>query len=244
MLHKVFSILESIAFKKARTIDAISKETGISRSTVHRLLQALRNEEIVNHSGKNGYFLTPRLLSIGMSGMAERDVLDIAIPVMRQLSETTRETISLNVLSGYERVCVYRIEGNYPITRNIPIGSTGPLFKGSAGKVVASGLNPTERERVLARYAAAGEIAESDIPKLLEDAEKAKKEGYALSVGERVKGSASIAVPISDLMGKVVASLSLSSLENRFTVKNQKKYIDLLTEAARQIQQSLGIVEQ
>jgi DNA-binding IclR family transcriptional regulator len=242
MLHKVFSILESIAFKKMRTIDAISKDTGISRSTVHRLLQTLRREEIVNHSAKNGYSLTPRLLSIGMSGMAERDVLDITIPVMRQLSETTRETVSLNVLSGHERVCVYRIEGNYPITRNIPIGSTGPLFKGSAGKIVASGLNPAERENILAQYSAAGEIAESDIPKLLEDIETVKKQGYALSVGERLKGSASIAVPIKDLMGKTVASLSLSSLESRFTAENQKNYIDLLTEAAQQIHQSFGLL--
>jgi DNA-binding IclR family transcriptional regulator len=242
MLHKVFSILESIAFKKVHTIDAISKETGVSRSTVHRLLQTLRREEIVSHTGKNGYFLTPRLLSIGMSGMAERDVLDIAIPVMRQLSEATRETISLNVLSGYERVCVYRIEGNYPITRNIPIGSTGPLFKGAAGKVVASGLNPAEQKNVLAKYIAAGEIAESDIPKLIEDIETTKNQGYALSVGERLKGSASIAVPIRDLMGKTVASLSLSSLESRFTDENQKNYIELLTEAARQIQQSFCLL--
>jgi DNA-binding IclR family transcriptional regulator len=242
MLHKVFTILESIAFQKVRTIDAISRETGISRSTVHRLLQALQREGIVGHSCKGGYSVTPRLLSIGMHGIAEHDVLDVAIPVMRQLSEATRETVSLNVISGYERVCVYRIEGKHPVTRSIPIGSTGPLFRGAVGKAIASRLDPAEQERVLAKYLAVGEIAEGDIPKLLEDIRTVREQGYAVSVGERLRGSASLAAPITDLTGSVVGSLSLSTLERRLTAETREKYITLLTDAVEQIQQSFGIM--
>lgn len=237
MLHKAFEILGTISSSKASTIDSISAETGIARSTVHRILQALQADGIVQRHTKQGYILTPKLLSISLRGMAEREMLDVAIPVMRVLSESTKETVSLNVLSGYERVCVYRIEGSQPITRNIPIGSNGPLFRGSAGKVIASGLSGAERLRVLDYYVHKGVFHQENVQRLLEEAERVGQQGYAISRGERIPGSASVAVPLKDVMGNVVASLSVSTLENRLTPESKTAYLNHLLKAALQIQQ-------
>ncbi len=237
MLHKAFEILGAISLSKASTIDSISTETGIARSTVHRILQALQADGIVQRHTKQGYLLTPKLLSIGLRGMAEREMLDVAIPVMRVLSENTKETVSLNVLSGYERVCIYCIEGSQPITRNIPIGSNGPLFRGSAGKVIASGLSGAERLRVLDYYVRKNVFHQENVQGLLQDVERVGQQGYAISRGERIPGSASVAVPLKDVMGNVVASLSVSTLESRLTPESKTIYLNHLLEAALQIQQ-------
>ena len=238
MLNKTFTILESMAYDKANTIDAISASAGIPRSTVHRLLQMLLKEGIVSHVKKRGYTLTPKLLSIGLSGTAEREILDIAIPIMRHVSNTVLETVSFSVICGDERVCIYRIEGDNPFSRSIRIGSKAPLFRGSSGKVIASGLTRKEQLRIMEQYVADGIFREDEVPKLLSDVEITKQQGYAVSVGERLKGSASVAVPIKDVIGNVVASLSISTLDARLTPDNRKKFLDLLLDASRQIQET------
>ena len=237
MIHKAFAVLESISATDAATIDSISEGTGIPRSTVHRILQALQAEGVVRRHAKQGYALTPKLLSLGLRGIAERSVLDAAIPVMRELNEQTKETISLNVLNGYERVCIYRIEGTQPITRSVRIGANAPLFVGSAGKVIAAGLTPRERERILARYMDQGIFKQEELPNLLRAVEEARELGYAISIGERVKGSASLAVPLKDVMGNVMASLSVATLESRLTPENKNMYLESLLHGAQQIQQ-------
>jgi len=238
MLHKVFTILELIAYKKTNTIDAISAAAGIPRSTVHRLLQMLRSEGIVAHKPNLGYVLTPRLLSIGLEGIAERDVLDVAIPFMRHISTVTQETISFSVISGLERICVYVIEGTHPITRNIRVGSRAPLFRGATGKVIASGLTKHEQEYMLERYVADGIFREDELPKLLGDVNAVAQQGYAVSNGELVKGGASVAVSVKDIMNNVVASLSISTLDDRLTPDNFEEFLNLLLDASRQIQET------
>lgn len=229
--------MENISGSDTATIDSISEGTGIPRSTVHRILQTLQAEGVVQRHAKQGYALTPKLLSLGLRGIAERNVLDAAIPVMRELSEMTRETISLNVISGYDRVCIYRIEGTQPITRNVRVGANAPLFVGSAGKVIAAGLSSAERERILTHYVGQGIFRKEEVPELLRQMEEVRKQGYAESIGERVKGSASMAVPLKDVMGNVIASLSIATLESRLTPETKQAYLESLFRGAEQIQQ-------
>lgn len=240
MIHKAFTIMEALSSRKVNTIDAISAMTNIPRSTVHRILQVLAEEEIVANKQKKGYFLTPKLLSLGLSGIAEREILDIAIPIMRGLAEKTKETISLNAICGHERVCIYRVEGDQPITRNIRIGAKGPLFRGSAGKVIASGLSEKETDEMIKRYIANGVIMEDEVSGILKEMQVVKEQGYAMSIGERIENSASMAVPVKDIAGCIVASLSVSAIVDRMSEENKKRYLELLLEASQQISASQG----
>ena len=242
MIHKAFAIIEVIASKQGNTIDSISAVTEIPRSTVHRILQILQEEQIVINRTRHGYVLTSKLLSLGMRNVSEHELLDAAMPAMRELADTTRETISLNVISGYERVCIFRIEGDQAITRNIRVGETAPLFRGSAGKVIASGLSKKEADKILEKYVADGIFRPDEIPDIRRETQIVKEQGYAISRGERLKGSASMAVPVKDVMGNVVASLSIASIESRYNDENQKRYLQLLLEATRQISSDNGIL--
>lgn len=235
MIHKAFVIMDALAMKKVNSITDISSLTDIPRSTVHRILQILAKEEVVTIIPDKGYVLTPKLISIGLNGIAQKDLLDIAVPFMRNIAEKTRETVSLNIISGHERVCIYRVEGDYPITRKIRIGDRAPLFRGSAGKIIASGLNDKELEAMLTKYVATGEIAEHDAPNVRRQIQEVRAQGFAVSVGERVQNSASIAVPVKDIAGFTLASLSISAFADRFNEENHKKYLQLLSDAANQI---------
>ncbi len=159
---------------------------------------------------------------------------------MREISEKTRETVSLNIISGYERICIFRIEGDLEITRNIKIGEKAPLFIGSAGKIIASGLSVKETEKILEKYLETNVIQAEEIEKIKKNINQVKLDGFAVSSGERLQGSASMAVPIKDALGNIVASLSIASIKARFTEENKEKFLKLLLKGSQEISSEFG----
>jgi DNA-binding IclR family transcriptional regulator len=241
MIDKAFKILECIAENQNNnTIIAISQQTGIPKSTVHRILTVLAQEEIVLHRQGHGYVLTPKLLSIGYRGLGQKSLMDLAVPIMRNVSQQTSETVSFNVLSGTERICIYRVEGKYPILRNIKIGDRGPLLEGSVGKVLAARMSESELSNIIDKYIKSGEITSEHIPKLLEDLKQVREKGFAISVEERLAGGASVAVPILDVSGQTMATLSISTIVERFTPMEANRYANILCEAAEEISFQTG----
>jgi DNA-binding IclR family transcriptional regulator len=232
----MFTILSAIAFNDVHTIDEISSATGIPRSSVHRILHALVQEEVVMQIPKKGYIITSKLVLIGLKGIGQKNIIEVAIPVMKELSQKTHETVSLQVISGHERVCLCRFEGDYPITRHIKAGDKGPLMRGAAGKIIAAGLKDTELDLIINQYIQKGKIHADEKPLILEELKLIQEQGFSVSTGERIPGSASIGVPIKDILGNTQASLSISTVIDRFTDKNKDYYLKLLFESSNQIQ--------
>ena len=184
---------------------------------------------------QKGYGLTPRLITLGLKGMGERNIVEIAMPVMRKLSGQTRETVSLHIASGYERLCLCRIEGDYPISRRVKVGDTDILLRGSAGKIIAAGFGEEELELLMEKYIKEGIIKAREKVPILREIKKVKKEGYATSFAERIHNSASIGVPIRDFAGNTQASLTISGILKRIAPKNIEHYLELLRASAEQI---------
>ncbi|HBF36815.1 MAG TPA: hypothetical protein DDW50_05795 [Firmicutes bacterium] len=236
MITKAFKILECIADNPDNnTILTISRQTGIPKSTVHRILTILADAEVVGSKSRSGYFLTPKLLSLGFRGLGQKTMLDLAVPIMRNISELTKETISFHVISGTERICIYRVEGEYPISRNIKIGDRGSLLSGSVGKVMAAYMSQPELTKIIDIYLNAGKITPDQIPKLLEELGRVKESGYAVSLGERIAGTASLAVPILDISGSATATLSIATVMERMTLEEIQHYAQIMRDAVKQI---------
>jgi DNA-binding IclR family transcriptional regulator len=231
----LFQILDAIALKNIHTIDEISAETGIPRSSAHRILQSLAKEGVVSLLPKKGYGFTPRLITLGLKAVGDRNIVEVAGPIMRNLCRDTRETVSLHVAAGYERVCLCRFEGDYPITRRVKVGDKDILFRGSAGKIIAAGFDDKDLEDAADRYVRGGIIGAEEKAAVLEEARKTRRQGYALSIGERIPNSGSVGVPLKDFSGAIQASLTISSIQERLTKENLDRYLKLLFAAAEQI---------
>jgi DNA-binding IclR family transcriptional regulator len=231
--------LSAIAFNDVHTIDEISFITEIPRSSVHRILNSLIQENIVTQIPKKGYVVTPQLASIGLKGLGQKNIIEVAIPIMKDLSQKTHETVSLQVISGNERVCICRFEGDYPITRHIKVGDKGPLMRGAAGKIIAAGLRDSELDSVMDQYIQEGKIRAGENASIFEELKRIREQGFAISTGERIPGSASIGVPVKDTFGNTQSSLSISTVLDRLTEKNKKDYLKLLFESANQIRSQI-----
>ena len=175
------------------------------------------------------------MITLGLKGMGERNIVEIAMPFMRKLSQETRETVSLHIVSGYERLCLCRIEGDYPISRRVRVGDKDSLLQGAAGKIIAASFREEELYLLADRYIIEKIIKAEEKAQILEEIKKVKKEGYATSFAERIPNSASIGVPIRDFAGNIQASLTISSIMERMTRKNIEYYLQLLLKTAEQI---------
>ena len=239
MIQKTFTVIEALTKRISlkTTVKDISEDTNISNSAVHRILQALVEEDVVKYVPGIGYTLTSKLLTLGLSVVTQNGLLEYAIPVMRSIVAQTKETVSLNILSGYERLCIYRVEGDYPVAILVKLGDKGPLFRGAAGKVIAAGLTQQEINSNLKAYVVKGLVQENEIDHILGEIELVREQGYAVSIGELIQNSGSIAVPIVDFAGFIQTSLSISALADRLEQQEiRQQYINLLKDSAQQLQ--------
>ncbi len=238
MIEKAFKILEAITQTRGNnSLNIICDKVDIPRSTVHRILTTMKECEMVDYDPDKGYLLSGKLIRMCLAGLGDRDFLDVAIPVAQELNSHIRETISINVLVGYERTCVYRVEGNMEIIRNVKIGTHNPLFIGSTGKVLASGLSGKRYEEAQDYSIAQGKINPENLEKINAVIKKCRENGYAISVQERYDGCWSMAVPVMNpITQEMLGTLSISSVLERYTKENAEWYLKLLKESARKIQ--------
>lgn len=237
MINKCMKILAVISRTQGRnSINLIANSTGIPRSTVHRLLQMMSDNGMIDAQRKGGYIISNTLLRLCLEGTGNMDILTPLIPLVDDIRDQTHETVSVNVINGMERMCIYRAEGDHQITRMVMIGARSPLFKGAAGRILAAGLKKDLFEQALQYSVENGFIDAKDENFYRNRAKRDREQGYAVSIQEKYAGCGSIAVPIKRAINnETIATLSISSLASRIGEQNtQRRYIELLLSAAEE----------
>jgi DNA-binding IclR family transcriptional regulator len=215
----------------------------LSSSATGRLLAAMKDCGILSQNpDTRAYSMGARLLTWAGVYNAELDVRNRALPAIQELHDSTRESISLYILEGDERLCIERLESPQTVRIVTRVGRRLPLYAGSAGKVMLAYLRP----RRLAEYFNTVTLAPLtsktiiDPESLRYELEKIRAEGCAVSHGEWIEDAAGVAAPILDQNGEVVAALSISGPIGRFTDENVTKYCAEVKRVAAQISESLG----
>ena len=210
-LERILAILESTS----RTASAVSpvkvaEETGLSLSTVVRLMQSLADEDVLIRSAETGqYRIGPRLIGIVARATQSFDYRVAAQPLLEKLRDSTQETASLHMLQGSRRVCLAAAYTTQPFGRIVPIGLPFPLAGSAAGHALLSQLDPAAFELLL------GDIcdgAEADAVRAA--VAEVRQRGYAESVNQSVAGVHGIAVPIGGEPG--LGCVSVSGPSSRF----------------------------
>jgi DNA-binding IclR family transcriptional regulator len=175
------------------TLAELSSRTGLYKSTALRLLSSLEAAGLVVSSGQNGYVLGGEIMRLqaimANSGFLERAV----IPILRQLVLDTRETAALHVRRGDHRIRLYTVDSPQPLREHIVSGEELPLDLGAGGMVLRAfadgGKGPLQAVR---------------------------RQGYALSIGERIPELSGISAPVFDAAGKLVGALTLTMPTQRW----------------------------
>ncbi|HEY3881577.1 MAG TPA: IclR family transcriptional regulator C-terminal domain-containing protein [Trebonia sp.] len=200
--------------RPAMSMAAVADVTGLPRPTVRRILKTLEQLGYVRHEPETGsYELTPRVLDLGMSYVLSRGLWEVARPHMAALVARTRESSSIAQLDGSDIVYVARVAVPKIVTLAVTIGTRFPAMATSLGKVLLAALPPAEAERVLAEPSRSG-ITTRWQPDAAERAavlREVRARGWALTDEQLAPGIRSVAVPLRNGDGQVIAALNVNS---------------------------------
>jgi DNA-binding IclR family transcriptional regulator len=215
-------------------LQQLARETGCSKSTVHRLLATLQALGVAEQdSGSKLYRPGSRLAELAPAG--EPDLRRLALPIMRQLRDETEETVTLHLIEGDSHVVVEQVESEHEIRRINPIGQPVPLLAGATARAILAFLPPEDAEAALARVASPDEPSPSP-----DELAGIRRRGFSLSAGERLAGGTAMSAPVFDGSGRLCAALSVSGPRFRFTTARAARCGPLLLAAARRLSMALG----
>jgi len=246
-VEKALDIILAFSEDKPQlSLPEICKMINMPKSTVYRLLSTLENRGFIEHSQMNGkYQLGSRFIKLSNIALKNYDLNETALPVMNELRDKTGETINLYAKKGLDRVCIEQAEGFHHLRRFSTIGDILPLYCGASGKLLLAYENEQEIEKVLNQigHKAGTRNTIIDYESFLKELVGIREQGYAFSKGEREVGVTSVAAPIKNSGGKVVAAVSISGPDARFTEENIKNYKKLVAEGAAKISSNLGYIK-
>ena len=218
-------------------LSEISKKVQLSKATVHRILKTLEETDLVKQDPLNRhYFLGPLIIGLASSTeVAHNFLVYCSDQELLRLRDFSHETVNLQIRTGLQRICIKEIESLESIKYISGMGSVHPLYLGSAGKILLSEMTDQEMQSLLEHIdllpVCVNTITDRDT--LTGEIEKIRSQGYAESFSERIRGSASISVPIRNYSCPV--ALSVLGPVNRFDSGSMKKCLTEMLRSAETI---------
>jgi IclR family transcriptional regulator, pca regulon regulatory protein len=219
----------------------IAASMGVSRAAARRLLLTLKALGYVIED-RGLYATTPKVLSLGRGQLSRTALWSAVSPVVVGMADRFNEPCSISVLDGLEIVFVCRDATRRIFTSRLEAGDRLPAHCSASGKVLLAALPdadlvPRIDGAALAKRGS-GSITDPDL--LREALEQVRAAGFALAVDEMEDGTLSIAVPLRDRQGRVVAAMSCASHRSRRTVDDLRA--DLLPPLRRAAESVEGII--
>ncbi|MEV8630300.1 IclR family transcriptional regulator C-terminal domain-containing protein [Streptosporangium sp. NPDC051023] len=231
------------AFDETRpqmTSTEVSKITGLDRAATRRFLLTLVDLGYVVTDGRL-YALRPRILELGYAYLSSLSLPDVALPHMEQLVTEIHESCSLGVLDGDEVVFVARVPTKRLMTVPIMVGSRFPAYPTSMGRVLLAGKNEERLDEYLASVQpeAFTKRTVTDPAKLRTLIARTRTQGWAIVDQEYDDGTRSVAMPVHDSAGQVIAALNVSMLAGRGTAQSMRDFLPVIGRAVAQIEADL-----
>jgi DNA-binding IclR family transcriptional regulator len=215
--------------KPVVTIRDITDATGLPKTTVLRLVHTLEQSGLL-WATASGYTAGPGLWRWAYLARRSWQLPPETQAAMRDLGARHQETVNLYVLRDICRVCVAQQESPRPLRHVVQVGDELPLWAGASSKVLLSDAP----EPLLVRVARRSPDGDRHLDTLKQWADAARRDGYAVSHGEREEGISAVAVPVTGRSGPVVAALAMSGPTFRFTEDRVAEFAaDLKLAAAR-----------
>lgn len=209
--------------RQTQTLSEVASEAGLTRATARRILLTLSELGYVRQHGR-GFALTPRVLDLGYSFLSSFRVVELAQQPMERLVDEVKESSSMSILDDTEIVYVARVPTTRIMTIALALGSRLPVYPTSMGRVLLAGLSDEEVNEYLAKI----ELRKltphtiTDPSELRERLDEVRSQGFALVDQELEEGVRSIAAPITNSRGDVIAAMNISCHASRVTVARMK----------------------
>lgn len=228
-----FQLLEALARARggARLSD-LAAETGLQKSTVHRLLGTLCALGYAEQEASSRYRASLKTWELGADVVADLPIRRAAAGFLQGLHRTTGETVSLTILSGDDVVYLEKLVAPRPVRFLTRVGSRVPAVLTAGGKAILA-TRPDAAEVVAQTHAR----RPLDVPAVMAELEEVRRRGYALSGYSPGVTSIGAAVGIGEAGAE--AALSISAPADRLAGARRKAAVDALLETCSRMAETL-----
>ena len=213
------------------TLSELARALGLSRSSVFRLVYTLEAGGFLRREGEKTVRLGAAVLGLGFAFLASQDVAEAARPFLEALRDATGASAHLSVLDGDRVLYLLRAPSRLALISNIAVGARLPAATTTMGRVLTCELD----EAALRALAPHGEWPDA----ATRAADRAR--GHVAAASRYERGIVSLAAPVRDESGRIVAAINLSAPEAQLPLpRAEADGMARLLEAAAAISRSLG----
>lgn len=238
---RALRVLEALGENPGIGVTALADKLGLTKSIVFRLLQTLEENGYVERDPERAiYTLGYRVALLGDQVGSEGALLQVARPVMDRLRDETGENINLVVRESTYTVAIATREGLHSIRLFAQTGRRGPLHAGGASMLLLAYAEPSIRDLVLE-----GPLERfsphtiTDPDRLREALLLIREKRYNVAINDLDDGAFSIAAPIRNAAGEIIAGISVAGASVRLDEVRRASYIEKVVAAAEEISDRL-----
>jgi len=236
-------VIRSFSAESPRqTLTEVAERTGLTRAGARRILLTLQTLGYVRHDGRL-FQLSPRILDLGFAYLSSLPFWNLAEPAMEKLVADVKESCSAAVLDGTDIVYVLRVPTQKIMSINLGVGSRLPAYCTSMGRMLLAGLPEDElRTRLIqSKPMARTPKTKVSVEDLMDCIAQIRQQGWSQVDQELEEGLISMAAPIRDRNGTILAALNISGQVNRTSASvMQETMLEPLLAAASSVSKMLG----
>lgn len=237
-LLRGLDVLEAVVSGPVPLTD-LAGSLGLTRSTTHRLANALIERRYLSMAPGRGYQLGAKLLELGFRAQQQIDLVQVARPRLEQLAERTEDTVHLGVRDGDRALYLDKIPGRRRIAISSRVGDRHPLTATGLGKALL-----VDEPQAAWQALFAADQADGAVP-IAWDVWHGRMQGYvqvgrAFDLEENEDQIRCVAAPVRDVTGRIVGALSVSGAAQYMDDGRMDALTRDVVETARQVSQDLG----
>jgi len=242
-LARGLSVIRALNSAEPMSLSDIARASELSRASARRFTLTLEQLGYVQQSAGR-FSLTPQVLELGFAYLSALGLPEVAQPHLQRLVDEVGESSSISVLDGAAVVYVARVPTRRIINVTIDLGTRFPAYATSMGRVLLSGMDQEARTALLDQIELKP-LTDRTITtrrELEAELDHVREQGYAIVDEEFEEGLRSVAAPICDRDGHVVAAINLALAAARVSIGEiRRSLLPSLLGTAAAIESDLGV---
>lgn len=243
-VDRALSILEVLGEdEEGHRLTDLAVRTGLSPSTVHRLLATLEQRRFVQFDQTDGMWHVGRQsFAIGSAFVRRRNFVAPALPILRRLRDQTRETANLGVVDESEVVILTQVESREIVRAITKVGGRAPMVSSGLGKAILATYSDEDVAAIIRRHGMRRTTPKSVVRagELRDLLTAVRRQGYAVDDEEFLTGLRCVAAVVYDAQGEALAAISVSGLAARMSDSRVPALGRLIHAAACELTETLG----
>ena len=244
IVERIFQLIEQLASHPAgASLQRLAQETGLAKSTVHRLLASLVSLGYAAQEPETGrYRLTLKMFELSSGIVNSMEIMDVAKAHLERLSQRTGEAVHLVIRDARDIVYIYKTESG-PMRMSSRVGLRSPLYCTGVGKAILATLPPEEVEDVWNHSSLKKLTSRTvvDLTEMQDQLAEVRANGYAIDDEENEMGVRCVAVAIPGPDGRAESAFSISGLAPYMTPERIRRVAALALDTRTDILADLGV---